>query len=352
MGRFYNHLTWSERLQIEEMTRHGYTVMKIAKAMNRSRGTIYNELKRGQYLHRKRDYLPEEIRYSSDLAQRKAEDNLKVRGTQMKICNDYDYADFLENMILEKGLSPAAVLGQLKAQKKEDRFKTKICLRTLYNYIDKGVFLHLTNKDLPVKGKRKRGYRKIKRIQKRSSIGTSIDFRSEDIKDRQEFGHWEMDTVVGKRGISRHSLLVLTERRTRKEIIRKLKSHTAAAVCEELDLLERKLGAQTFSSLFKTITVDNGTEFSYADRMEKSIYSDQKRTSVYYCHPYCSWERGSNEVANKMIRRKIPKSTNFDHLNDDEIAAIEKWMNDYPRKIFDFHTANEIFEREVMNLAM
>ena len=130
----------------------------------------------------------------------------------------------------------------MKAQGKEGEFSTTICVTTLYSYIDKGIFLKLTNKDLPVKKNKKRGYHKVKKQQARANAGESIEKRPEEIDKREEFGHWEMDSVIGKRGKSKNTLLVLTERKTRDEIIFKLPDHTAEAVVAAVDRLERKWG--------------------------------------------------------------------------------------------------------------
>ena len=119
-----------------------------------------------------------------------------------------------------------------------------------------------------------------------------------------------------------------------------------------LDKLEQECGTELFRKLFKTITVDNGTEFADAEGIAASIDgSGTKRTKVYYCHPYSSWERGSNEVTNKMIRRKVPKGSNFDNKTEEEIRQIEHWINNYPRKLHDYHSAAERFEEEFKKLA-
>ena len=218
--------------------------------------------------------------------------------------------------------------------------------------IDKGIFLKLSNKNLPVKKNKKRNYKKVQRQQKRATAGESIDKRPKEIDTREEFGNWEMDSVLGKRGKSKNTLLVLTERKTRNEIIFKLPDHTDEAVVAALDRLERKWGADMFKRVFKTITVDNGSEFADAEGLQRSIINEgEKRTKVYYCHPYSSWERGTNEVTNKMIRRKIPKGTNFDDRTEEEVESIENWINGYPRKIHGYHSAGELFEEEVKQLA-
>lgn len=344
-------LTRTDRITIEALKKAGHSVIEIAQQLGVHRSTIYNELKRGQYTHRNSDYT-EETRYSPDIAQKKAEENLKARGTQLKIGNDIEYANYIENRIVNDDYSPAAVLGELKANGREGEFSTKICVTTLYSYIDKGIFLKLSNKDLPVKKNRKRKYRKIHKQQARASAGRSIEKRPEEIETREEFGNWEMDSVLGKRGKSKNTLLVLTERKTRNEIILKLPDHTDESVVAALDRLEAKWSADMFRRVFKTITVDNGSEFADVEGIERSsVNQGEKRTQVYYCHPYSSWERGTNEVTNKMIRRKIPKGTNFDSKTDEEVKDIESWINDYPRKIHDYHSAREVFEEELERLA-
>lgn len=338
--RTFRQLKFTDRLKLDSMLKAGYPKTEIARALHVDRSTIYNELKRGQYQHLNKDWT-QEMRYSPDIAQERCEANLKIRGTALKIGNDIEYANYLEDKIVDEGYSPEAVLGQLKVM--GSPFKTTICKKTLYNYIDKGIFLRLTNKDLPVKGKRKRKYHKIRR-QARASAGKSIELRDKSILSREEFGHWEMDSVIGARGRSKNALLVLTERKTRQEIIFKVSNHSAEEVVRHLDFLEAKWGG-LFKQVFKTITVDNGNEFSMASELEKG-----GRTKVYYCHAYCSSERGSNENNNRMIRRKIPKGLNFDSYTDEDIQAVEEWINNYPRGIFNYHSAKELFTAEIDSL--
>lgn len=115
-------------------------------------------------------------------------------------------------------------------------------------------------------------------------------------------------------------------------------------------MLERKWG-NMFQKVFRSITVDNGVEFSDYAGLERSAIRKGRQTFVFYCHPYSSWERGTNENTNKLIRRHIPKGTDFDDRTDEEIAYIEKWINNYPRGIFGFKTSNELFEAEIQKLA-
>lgn len=341
-------LTRADRIKIEALLKEGISKKRIAEHIGVHRSTIYNELKRGEYEHLNSDWTTEK-RYSPDIAQEKAEENLKMRGTQLKIGNDIDFANYIEDKIINEDYSPAAVLGELKAQGRAGEFKTCICTTTLYSYIDKGIFLRLTNKNLPVKKNKKRKYRKVQK-QARAAAGDSIEKRPEKINTRGEFGDWEMDSVMGKRGKTKSTLLTLTERKTRAEIIFKLPNHTAEAVVNALDRLERKWG-EMFKSVFRTITVDNGSEFAHCEELERSVLGEGKRTKIYYCHPYSSWERGTNEVTNKMVRRKVPKGTNIDEKTDEEIKEVEGWLNNYPRKIHGYHSAGELFAEELEKLA-
>ena len=158
-----------------------------------------------------------------------------------------------------------------------------------------------------------------------------------------------MDTVKGKKGVSKSCLLVLTERKTRMEIVRKMPTQGAKSVVCELDKLEQEL-KQEFKSIFKTITVDNGVEFSDYEGLRKSLLQDDNRTEVYYCHAYCSCERGSNENANKLIRRHIPKGYDTDRVSKRKVQYVEDWINDLPRKIFGWRSSRQLFNEELKKL--
>ena len=279
--------------------------------------------------------------YCADVAQRKYYENAVNKGRGYKIGNDHELVEYIERMIIEEKYSPDAVIGRLKLE--ENRFKTTLCTKTLYNYIEAGLFLHLTNKDLPVKkdGK-KRTYRKTK-VALNNTKGTSIEERPEEVESREEYGHWEMDCVVGGRNKGKAVLLVLSERKSREEIIFKIKGKTQECVKKAIDSLERKLGYNQFTETFKTITVDNGSEFLDFKGIETSVKRrGETRTKVFYAHPFSSWERGTNENTNKLIRRFIPKGSCIDDIPLSMIKYIENWLNNYPRRILGYRTPNEI----------
>lgn len=347
MGKLFKHLSQNDRIKMETMLNSGYKVVEVAEYLHVHRSTIYREIKRGEYTHRNSDYT-EETRYSSDLGQKNHDWNAQGKGRNIKIGNDRPLAEYIEGKIIEDKYSPEAALAA--AAESGIEFTTSISVRTLYRYIDKGIFLKLTNKDLPVKGKRKKHNKRV-RVQKRASAGESIENRPDEVKDREIFGHWEMDTVKGKQGVTKSCMLVLTERKTRDEIIVKLPDQKAASVVEAIDRLERKWG-DMFTKVFRSITVDNGVEFSDYEGLERSVlHEGEKRTFAFYCHPYSSWERGSNENNNRLIRRHIPKGEDFDEKQDRDIEYIENWINNYPRGIFGFKTSAQLFEEEIRKLA-
>ena len=189
----------------------------------------------------------------------------------------------------------------------------------------------------------------------RAPAGESIEQRPEEIDEREEFGHWEGDTVYsgkGKRKTTR-ALLTMTERKTRKEIIIAIPNRKAETVVKALDALERKLGARRFRAIFKSITFDNGTEFAAAEELERSCVNKRlPRTKVYFCHPYSSWERGTNENTNGMIRRRFPKGTNFAAVTNAQIAQAENWINNYPRKILGYKSSEIVFRECLRELGI
>lgn len=352
MGKHYKTLNIEDRILIERMIRSEktkYSVIEIARAVGCNRSTIYNELKRGEYTRRDSRTWELVKSYSPEKAQAKCDMLKAVRGTQLKIGNNIKAADYLEDLMTNKKYSPQAALDEYKKQNKDQEYGITFCKATIYSYITKNVFRELTNKDLPVKGTKKTKYHRVK-VQKRASAGTSIEERPADVETREEFGNWEIDTVIGRQKKS-NALLTLTERKTRREIIRRVKDKSAAEVVRVLDELEAEFGPVMFRKIFKSITSDNGNEFAYCEKMEKSIVGDEKRTKMYYAHAYSSWERGTNEINNRMIRRWIPKGTLIDNISDEMIEQVEEWMNEYPRRIFDGRSAIELYEEEIKAIA-
>ena len=326
-----HYMTRDERLQLEALHRAKMPVAQIAKQLGFCRQTIYNELRRGSYNHNCGWY--DEKRYSADIGQAVHSKAQLNKGRDLKIGRHRDYAAFLEHKILHDRFSPAAAL----AAARQAGFTISVCTATLYAYIEKGIFYRLTNADLWEKPKRKpRTYRPIQRVAHPKL--PSITDRPQHINQRSERGHWEMDLVVGKAG-TRHVLLTLTDRHTREEMIFKLPNRRAATIRKVFDDLERK--SPDFYDRFKSITTDNGSEFLEYELLRKSVLGGT-RFDVYYCHSYAAWEKGSNENQNRIIRRFFPKGTDFSKVTKKQIAELQEWMNNYPRKILDWKCPTDL----------
>lgn len=344
-GKF-KYLSWTQRLQIEAYMKTKTPIKQIADLIGVHYSTVYRELKRGQYQKKSKvlDYVDYKLKYtttySPDIAQKKFEYNQTNKGCPIKLGKDYKLAEYIETRIVKNRLSPLAVLGEIK--RKRLQFDTSICVTTLYSYIRKGVFLTLSMEHLTVP--RKQVKEKVRA--KRPPRGTSIEQRPHEIGKRQSFGHWEMDCVCGP---TNNVLLTLSERLTRQEIIFQMPNQQADSVVRCLNKLEYKYG-KLFRKVFKTITVDNGSEFQNFEGMQKSIYKG-KRTTVYYCHPYASSERGTNERLNREIRRLIPKGTDLSQYSEKDITAVQEWVNNYPRQVLNFATSQELFDEQIKNIA-
>ncbi len=336
MGRKKS-LTWTQRLQIETLNNAKKTKKEIAQLLGLHLCTIYRELKRGECTLLNGSTWKYYKTYSANRSQDRYDLLCTKKGRPIKLGNDYEFVNYIEKRVVKDKLSACATLGEIKY--KDLPFKTRISKTTLYRYIKIGLFPHIKLE------KRKKEYRKVK--YKHAPKGTSIERRPHEIKYRNTFGNWEMDCVCGR---TKSVLLVLSERLTRKEIIFKMENQKANTVVRCLNVLERRFG-KLFKKIFKTITVDNGSEFADFQGIEKSSYGNSKRTSVYYCHPYCSSERGTNERLNREIRRLIPKGSDISKYSIQDIQQVEDWVNNYPREVLGYATSHELFEKELQKLA-
>lgn len=340
----FKQLSERDRYIMEYMLSEKKPVAEIARKMGKHRSTIYREMKRGSVKLLDSELMSYE-KYCADTGQRIHDERKHYKGAPLKVGNDIQYLQFIEMLIIEKKYSPQAALYYIRNHDLE--FKTTLCKTTIYSYVTKGIFLNLTNQHLPVKRNKKREYHST-RVAKKNVKGRSIEERSKDILERDEFGHWEMDTVYSGKGQGKACLLVLTERMLRLERIIKIPDRTQNSVVSALNRLEKIMGYEKFKTVFKTITCDNGVEFLDFDGIEKSCRrKNRNRTTVYYCHPFCSGERGSNENLNRMIRRRIPKGSSIQAVSDEKVKEIENWMNDYPRTILNGKSANQKYSELV-----
>ena len=332
-----NYITERQRYEIELLLKEKYSRPRISKVLGIKYNTLYKEIRRGTV--KQLDHLlAEHYVYKADYAQMVYDRSTANRGRNLKIGSDHQLAAYIEMMIREKKSSPEALLQHAKNE--GIHFQTTLCPETIYNYLDMGLFLNADNSDLPYKKPHKKKKEEKSTVSLNNRKGRSIEKRPKDVLDREQYGPWEMDTVVSAKDTGLSCLLVLSERMVREEIIIKIKDKKATTVVRALNRLEKKYGSRAFRETFKTITCDNGVEFLDAEGIEKSISTKQPRTTLYYCHPYSSYERGTNENINRMIRRFFPKGTNFDDVTPAQVAAVESWINNYPRKIFGGLSSN------------
>jgi IS30 family transposase len=334
-SRKHKHLNIQERTIIELRIKDGCSAYKIAKELHRPINTILNEIRRGtvpQIKNKRKIEL-----YLADAGQAIYENQRTNCGRKnlRLVCNEFiTYA--CDKMLKDKWSIDACVGRSLES----GQFKRSevICTKTFYNYIDQGLTC-VKNIDLPLKMRRNTKKYHVRANKKK--LGTSIEERPSFIDSREEFGHWEIDTVIGQKSGNDNVLLTIVERKTRQFIVRKIADKSASAVMTELDKIRTECG-ERFSSVFKTITGDNGSEFASLSALEQVT-----GTKIYFTHPYSSFEKGTNERHNGLIRRFLPKGTRMADCSIDTIAFVEDWCNTLPRKILGYRTPEELFENEM-----
>jgi IS30 family transposase len=333
--RNHKHLNYEERMLIQIRIKENCTPYQIAKELCRAKNTVLNEIKRGRVSQIKNN-KPKQV-YLADVGNTVYERNRfnSCRKFNRLICNNF--IEFVCNKMKECNWSVDACFGDAIVHNRFPRSEM-VCTKTLYNYIDMGL-LEIKNIDLPYKLRRNTKKQRI-RINKRN-LGRSIDERPTEINNRETFGHWEIDTVIGAKTKDDEVLLTIAERKTRHYIMRKIPGKTAAAVAIGLSALREEYG-NGFSKVFKTITSDNGSEFAELSNLEQN--SD---TLVYFTHPYTSSERGTNECHNGLIRRFVPKGSRIDGYSIEDIAFVGDWCNTLPRKILGYATPEELFEQQL-----
>lgn len=335
----FRHLDWADRLCIEKLYNSGKSCFEIARLLSFSPSSIYREVKHGLYPHLGAETTRRPCRYSAKIAQDYSDRQATAKGPEIKLGNNYGFASVVARQV-KHGVSVDIIVNQLKQS-----HEWTVSTTTLYRYIDRGYIPGITSKHLQEKCQRKTrkpGHTKAVRAPK----GLPIDRRPDDINTRLSFGHWEMDSVIGKAKGKRQSLLVLTERKTRFEIIIRAANKTSAATVSALDRALSKFPR----GLFKTITVDNGSEFQDCYGLEHDKQGN-RRLTVYYCHPFSSCERGSNERNNRIIRRFFPKGKSLSAVTQKDCDKAAAAINSMPRKILGYRSAAELFEQELANLA-
>ena len=310
----YKQLTQEQRYQIYALLKTEHTQSKIAEVLEVHRSTICRELKRNRG---KRGYRPQQAHRMAVSRQKKASHRIE-RGVWEQV---------EEKLRLE--LSPEQIAGRMKKE------GCSISHEWIYQYVyaDKRAGGDLW-KHLRCQKKRR------KRINGRDRRGiipdrVSIDRRPEIIAERSRLGDWEGDTIVGAG--HKGAVLTLVDRKSGYTLLGHLPKREASQVEEQaVSLLQ-------LMPHVKTLTVDNGKEFA-----NHSEIAEQTGADVYFAHPYSSWERGTNENTNGLIRQYLPKKRRLDDVDQSELVVIMHRLNHRPRKRLDFLTPHEVFFEELV----
>ena len=344
MPRVYNihrapgqHIDYTMRLTIEvEYNRNLRRPLKdrlslraLAIRLHIPPSTLHDEIRRG-LVKRPNTFRDKDIwNYSAEIAQAAIDQGNMNKGRAMKM--NTTIARLLRIEIVEHHRSPYDALEQLRRQGISDLPSE----RSIYYHVHHGD-IGISPSDLPYKPSPARKPPPRSRRCSKTPTELSIESRP-DLDARDEFGHWEMDTIVsgvhGKGG-----LLVLIERKTRFYLIVKLRAITQAEVLRAL----RQLIRQGKITKILTLTTDNGSEFLDSEALAK-LFAEKGPVRIYYTHAYAAWEKGSVENANRLVRRWYPKGTDFSKVSLSRIATLERLINSIARKLLQGKTAHEAY---------
>lgn len=325
MKKQYKQLMSDERDLIAVHHANGFNISEIAKMLNRNKSTISRELTRNSSKSTKT--------YLSNQAHKRAEKRKKQAAMKEEL-KCHKIRNFVKNK-LKEGWTPEIIAGSLAINPK----KIKISHESIYLYIykkrpDLVQYLPRAHK------KRLKRVPKSNKKNNRIPNRISIDQRSEEINNRTEFGHWESDAIVSKQ--SKVALSVTIERISKLVKIKKIKQNKANLFSKAI--IRRMKGLPACSR--RSITYDNGSENALHE-----FINDQLNTDSYFCNPYHSWEKGSVENVNGLIRRFLPKKTDFAKITHKRIKEIEFLLNNRPRKCLGFKTPNQVFLAQSVALA-
>lgn len=344
----YHHLTQDDRNKIEalvnqkdEKGKRLFNNTYIANYLGVNKSTISRELrKRKSYRFMVRSGRTISKPYNAVDAHNNYMFKRGLSKGEYKLRQYPKMAKFIEDKIKKDKWSPDVIVGYMKTHNyfSRDGF-CEITTPTIYNAIKYGII------NVKIEDTRRMKYdvkydHRDKTQTSITKLPYSIENRPDEINNRLVFGHFELDTVLGTSRGKHECLLTLTERKTRFEIIFKLQYKTSEEVVKKINQIKTFMNKH-YDKIFKSFTTDNGSEF--ADIL--GIIKDSK-TEIYFCHPYCSGEKGTNEKSNSMIRYFIPKKTLIENYSYEEINNIANWMNNYPRKILNYKTPLEALLEE------
>ncbi|MBW2195776.1 MAG: IS30 family transposase [Deltaproteobacteria bacterium] len=312
----YTQLTQEQRYQISALLKTEHSQTEIATVIGVHKSTISREVRRNLG---KRGYRPKQAHH---LALKRRREVIQKR------IPVETWARIDEK--LRQEWSPEQVSGWLK--KYTD---TTVSHEWIYQhiYLDKrdGGDLHKHLRCQKKRRKRVGDYDRRGRIPNQ----VSIEERPEIVELRERVGDWEADTIIGagKQG----AIVTLVERKSRLTLLKQVARRTAVAVEDAILELLRPFPTARYS-----ITFDNGKEFANHQAIAHKLQTD-----VYFAHPYASWERGTNENTNGLIRQYFPKGANFLSITDDQILFVKERLNARPRKCLDFQAPSMVFSQSL-----
>jgi IS30 family transposase len=323
-------LTPAERDEIARLHAQVCSVREIARQLNRSPSTISKELRAGMW----HDHNVHKAVYVAIHAQHLHDD--RARRSHQATTFTHEPLEAYVRLKLQDGWSPEQISGELPKAYPDD-WDMRVSHETIYGYIyapdraDEKLWEYLPRKQ---KKRRKRPGRKVHRSHIPDRV--SIHERPEAVNQKIEFGHYEGDSVEGKRSVG-DGLHTEVERVSRKLFARKV----ARIASADTATAQTKIFASLPAEARRSTTLDNGCE-NHAHGQLKVLGMD-----TYFADPYSSWQRGSNEYHNGLLRRYLPKGTDFTSLSQAELDDIVAEINNRPRKCLDYATPDEVFSREL-----
>ena len=317
-----SHITSEQRYAISCLLVNGNSITEIAKIIDKNKSVVSREIRRNC------DQRNGKYRY--DLAQKKYDNRMATK--PKKIHFTAEIKQRVEELI-RLDYSPEQVEGYLKKQQEPTVSKERIYQHVYQSAKEKGdLYQHLRRRG---RKRKKRGAAKGNRGIIKDRVG--IEKRPEIVEERSRFGDLEIDLIIGANHKS--AMVTINDRASGKVKIGKAKSKNAAEICTvACELLE------DWKPYIETITSDNGKEFSMHQKISEELNID-----FYFARPYHSWERGSNENLNGLIRQYFPKKMDFQTINEQRIKEVEEILNSRPRKRFDFETPNFVMNRLLFN---
>jgi IS30 family transposase len=321
----YHHLTMDERNVIYRMRWQNYSDAEIARCLGRHRSTIGRECQRNADL---------DGRYWPSNAQTWANSRRRAHLRRPKTGHRRLMAYVQER--LRACWSPEQIGGSLSARAPTPLEGLSISHTTIYRWIWSN----------PQRTRQFRPFLRIARKPRRKPYGKpsrqgqiagkrSIDERPQEVNERQRLGDWEGDTLVGKG--RQGYLLTCVDRASRYLIARKLPACAAEPVARQLQRTIRRLPA----SKRRTLTLDNGREFARPIELERQLH-----LPIYFAHPYHSWERGTNENTNGLLRQYLPKGTDLTQVTPEQLSRYVRQLNRRPRKCLGFRSPFEVFHSQ------